>query len=74
MAENSTQTDAVQKEELSYNWFMEDQTQDRVKFYTGLPNFETLVAIFELISPGLPNRKYLSKFQERLTIPIFLVF
>ena len=39
---------------------------ERVKFYTGLTAMSVLMAVFELISPALPERKCVSKFQQRI--------
>ncbi|KAL9953283.1 hypothetical protein ACROYT_G040678 [Oculina patagonica] len=47
---------------LSQPWFEADD--ERVKFYTGLTAMSVLIAVFELISPALPERKCVSKFQQ----------
>ena len=49
---------------LSQSWF--EANEERVRFYTGLSSMAVLMAVFELISPGLPERKSLSKFQQLL--------
>ena len=66
----------TKQQSLSESWFKADD--DRVRFYTGLPVMAVLMAVFNLISPGLPERKSLTKFQQlvitlmrlRLNIPI----
>lgn len=48
----------------SQTWFKEDD--ERVRFYTGLPTMAVLIAVLDLIRPGLPERKSLDKFQQLL--------
>lgn len=51
---------------------------DKVQFYTGLEAFSVLVVIYNLVSPGLPKRECLTKFQQlvltlmrlRLNLPV----
>lgn len=52
----------VEHDMLSREWFREDE--ERVTFYTGLPNMITLEAIFDLIHPRLQERKSMTKFQQ----------
>ena len=49
---------------LSKSWFEADE--ERVKFYTGLTALSVMMAVFDLISPALPERKSISKFQQLL--------
>ena len=53
------------KEEFMNCESLEKDT-DKLKFYTGLPTMEVFLAVFELISPGLPLRDSLTKFQQLL--------
>ena len=48
----------------SQTWFKEND--ERVRFYTGLPTMAVLIAVLDLIRPGLPERKSLDKFQQLL--------
>ena len=47
---------------LSEPWF--EAHDERVTFYTGLTAMSVLMAVFELISPALPERKCVSKLQQ----------
>ena len=47
---------------LSEPWFEADD--ERVKFYTSLTAMSVLMAVFELISPALPEQKCVPKFQQ----------
>ena len=38
----------------------------KVQFYTGLETLSVLMTIYNLVSPGLPNRECLTKFQQLL--------
>ena len=40
------------------------QDDERVQFYTGLPNFQTLLTIFEFVAPEQSSSSKLSPFQE----------
>jgi hypothetical protein len=41
-----------------------------VKYYTGLPNYNVLMAVFRLLEPHIPitDRSLLSKFQQLIVI------
>lgn len=43
-----------------------EKDEEKVRFYTGLSTMSVLMSIFDLISPGLPHRESLSKFQQFL--------
>ena len=62
--ENLKQSQEAGNSVLSQSWFEADE--ERVKFYTGLTAMSVLMAVFDLISPPLPERKSISKFQQLL--------
>lgn len=47
-----------------------ESDDEKVRFYTGLPSFASLLALFTYLSPHLPQAKLLSTFQ--LLISVFL--
>ena len=42
--------------------------EDKVQFYTGLPNYATLILIFQFVTNGLPLKGKLSHFQQILLV------
>ena len=62
--ENLKQSQEAGNSVLSKSWFEADE--ERVKFYTGLTAMSVMMAVFDLISPALPERKSISKFQQLL--------
>ena len=44
------------------------QDDQRVKFYSGLPNFSTLKAVFEFVSPEQSTLSKLSPFQQFMMV------
>ena len=40
----------------------------KVKFYTGLPSYTVLLAIFNLISPHVTNHHTITKFQQFMIV------
>ena len=58
------QSQATKDTPLTKEWLEEDN--ERVRFYTGLPSMTVLMAVFSLVSPGLPVREVLTKFQQLL--------
>ena len=62
--ENLKQSQEAGNSVLSKSWFEADK--ERVKFYTGLTAMNVMMAVFDLISPALPERKSISKFQQLL--------
>ena len=49
--------------------YCEDDFKDdnsKVQFYTGLETLSVVMTIYNLVSPGLPNREFLTKFQQLL--------
>ena len=74
--EKSKETREDNNSAFSKSWFEADE--ERIKFYTGLTTMSVLMAVFELISPALPERKTVSKLQQlimtimrlRLNLPV----
>ena len=62
--ENLKQSQEAGNSVLSKSCFEADE--ERVKFYTGLTAMSVVMAVFDLISPALPARKSISKFQQLL--------
>ena len=52
--ENLKQSQEAGNSVLSKSWFEADE--ERVKFYTGLTAMSVMMAVFDLISPALPER------------------
>ena len=42
--------------------------EDKVQFYTGLPNYATLILIIQFVTNGLPLKGKLSHFQQILLV------
>ena len=57
--ENLKQSQEAGNSVLSKSWFEADE--ERVKFYTGLTAMSVMMAVFDLLSPALPERKSISK-------------
>ena len=57
--ENLRQSQEAGNSVLSKSWFEDDE--ERVKFYTGLTAMSVMMAVFDLLSPALPERKSISK-------------
>lgn len=57
---------------LSQDWFEGSDT--KVKYYTGLPNFVTLLAVYNFVAPYIEvtNRSVLSRFQQLMIVLIKL--
>ena len=80
-AENANlKHDVLKKDMFSEEYFQ--AKPDRVKYYTGLPNFVILVSVLNLISKNLnDSRSTLSKFKQlvltlmrlRLNLPVYLL-
>ena len=54
-------------EKLRSHEFTEEalaEKDDTVRFYTGLPNFTTLLALYHLLLPDIPNRLIIRQFQQ----------
>ena len=65
--ENSSLKDEVSKQEFDEHSFRDNET--KVKFYTGLPSFATLMIILEFVSPYVTSsRCALSEFQQFLMV------
>ena len=62
--ENLKQSQEAGNSVLSKSWF--EAGEERVKFYTGLTAMSVMMAVFDLISPALPERKSISKLQQLL--------
>ena len=62
--ENLKQSQEAGNSVLSKSWFEADE--ERVKFYSGLTAMSVMMAVFDLISPALPERKSIRKFQQLL--------
>ena len=62
--ENLKQSQEAENSVLSKSWF--EAGEERVKFNTGLTAMSVMMAVFDLISPALPERKSISKFQQLL--------
>ena len=44
--------------------------EDKVQFYTGLPNYATLILIIQFVTNGLPLKGKLSHFQQILLVHV----
>ena len=62
--ENLKPSQEARNSVLSKAWFEADE--ERVKFYTGLTAISVTMAVFDLVSPPLLERKSISKFQQLL--------
>ena len=65
--ENHSLKDLIAKQEVHEHSFTDNQT--KVKFYTGLPSFATLMVMLEFVAPYVPStRCVLPMFQQFLMI------
>ena len=64
---NHSLKDVIAKQELHEHSLRDNQT--KVKFYTGLPSFATLIVMFEFVAPYVPSiRCVLPLFQQFLMV------
>ena len=68
MTTNQTLEDTIKKQSLSEESLKDNNT--KVKYYTGLPTFTTLMAIFTFVSTSLEDnsRTVFSRFQQFLIV------
>ena len=64
--ENHSLKDVIAKQEMHEHSFRENLT--KVKFYTGLPSFATLMVMFEFVAPYVPSTRVLPMFQQFLMV------
>ena len=65
--ENHSLKDVIAKQEMHEHSFRDNPT--KVKFYTGLPSFATLMVMFEFVAPYIPSiRCVLPMFQQFLMV------